>query len=63
MITDYEVVYEHDIWKLQDKVRQLLADGWQPLNQLQMSIASADNKLTPYFAQVMVKGKLEQHST
>lgn len=55
MITDYEVVYDHDVWNLQAKVKQLLDDGWQPLNPLQMSVPVVDNKPIPYFAQVMAK--------
>ncbi|MBW4055266.1 MAG: hypothetical protein HIU83_07665 [Proteobacteria bacterium] len=55
MITDYQIVYGHEIWVLQTKVRELLADGWQPFNQLQMSMPVQDDKITPCFAQVMVK--------
>lgn len=55
MITDYRVVYGHDIWVLEAKVKELLADGWQPFNELQISTPVKDNEITPFYAQVMVK--------
>lgn len=55
MITDYEVVYGHDIWELQAKVKAMLPDGWQPFNELQVSTPVVDGKITPFYAQVMVK--------
>lgn len=55
MITDYKVVYGHDIWGLEANVNQLLADGWQPFNELQISTPVKDNVITPFYAQVMVK--------
>lgn len=55
MITDYQVVYGHDIWVFQAKVKDLLNDGWQPFGELQMSMPVNDDKITPCFAQVMVK--------
>ena len=55
MITDYKVVYGHDIWGLEAKVKDLLADGWQPFNELQLSTPVKDNVINPFYAQVMVK--------
>ena len=55
MITDYQIVYGHDTWALQTKVKELLAKGWQPSDQLQMAMPIQDDKITPCFAQVMVK--------
>jgi hypothetical protein len=55
MITDYQVVYGHDIWALQAKVKELLAAGWQPFNDLQIATPVKDNEVSPFFAQVMVK--------
>jgi hypothetical protein len=57
MITDYHVVHGHDIWVLEAKVKELLADGWQPFGNLQMSTPVTDNAITPFYAQVMVKTK------
>lgn len=55
MVSDYLVVYEHEVWRLQAKIKELLDDGWQPFGQFQMSMPVTDNKITPCFAQVMVK--------
>lgn len=57
MITDYEVVYGHDIWVLQTKVKEMLPAGWQPFNELQVSTPVVDGTITPFYAQVMVKMK------
>lgn len=57
MITDYQVVHGHEIWVLEAKVKELLTDGWQPFNELQLSTPVKDNVITPYYAQVMVKTK------
>ncbi len=57
MITDYQVVHGHEIWVLEAKVKELLSDGWQPFNELQLSTPVKDNVITPYYAQVMVKTK------
>jgi hypothetical protein len=57
MIIDYEVVYGHDIWVLKAKVKELLAEGWQPFNELQISTPVQDNVINPFYAQVMVKTK------
>jgi len=55
MITDYKVVYGHDIWALEANVKELLAEGWQPFNELQLSTPVKDNAINPFYAQVMVK--------
>jgi len=55
MITDYQVVYGHEIWVFEAKVKELLAEGWQPFNDLQISMPVKDNVITPFYAQVMVK--------
>ncbi len=55
MITDYQVVHGHDIWVLQAKIKELLAEGWQPFNELQVSTPVKDDNIVTFFAQVMVK--------
>jgi hypothetical protein len=57
LVTDYEVVYGHDIWVLKTKVKELLAAGWQPFNELQIATPVQDNVINPFYAQVMVKTK------
>lgn len=57
MISDYKVVYGHDVWIIQDKVKELLSDGWQPFNELQLSTPVVEGKVLPFYAQVMVKTK------
>ena len=58
MVTDYDVVFGHDIWVLKSKVKELLADGWQPFNELQISTPVLNDQITPFYAQVMVKTKV-----
>jgi hypothetical protein len=55
MITDYQVVYGHNIWELEARVKELLTEGWQPFNELQISTPVKDDVITPFYAQVMVK--------
>ena len=55
MITDYQVVHGHDIWALEAKVKELLAQGWQPFNDLQITTPVQDGAINPFYAQVMVK--------
>jgi len=57
MITEYQVVYGHDIWTLQGKVNDLLPNGWQPFNELQVATPVVEGKVVPFYAQVMVKMK------
>jgi hypothetical protein len=57
MITEYQVVYGHDIWILQSKVNELLPDGWQPFNELQVATPVVEGRVVPFYAQVMVKTK------
>ena len=59
MITDYEVVCGHDIWDVKAKVKEMLPEGWQPFNELQVATPVLDDKVIPYYAQVMVKEKVE----
>jgi hypothetical protein len=56
MITDYEVVCEHDICILQSKVKEKLLVGWQPFGSLQVStpVLNGDN-VAPLYSQAMVK--------
>jgi len=58
MITDYEVVCGHDIWDVKAKVKEMLPEGWQPFNELQVATPVLDDKVIPYYAQVMVKEKV-----
>jgi hypothetical protein len=55
MITDYEVVCGHDIWDVKAKVKEMLSDGWQPFNELQVATPVLEGKVIPYYSQVMVK--------
>jgi len=55
MIIDYDVVCGHDIWDLKARVKEMLADGWQPFNELQVSTPVVDGKVIPFYAQVMVQ--------
>jgi hypothetical protein len=57
MITEYQVVYGHDIWIVQSKVNELLPDGWQPFNELQVATPVVEGRVVPFYAQVMVKTK------
>jgi hypothetical protein len=36
-------------------VKELLAEGWQPFNELQLSTPVKDNAINPFYEQVMVK--------
>lgn len=54
MIADYDVVYGHDIWVLKARVKEMLKEGWQPFNELQISTPVVDGKVVPFYAQVMV---------
>ena len=55
MVTDYQVVYGHEVWVLEAKVKELLKEGWQPLNELQIATPVVGDVITPFYAQVMVK--------
>ena len=55
MITDYEVVPEHDISILKSKVNDMLADGWQPFENLVVSETMVDYRVVSLYTQVMVK--------
>jgi len=55
MIIDYDVVCGHDIWDLKARVKEMLADDWQPFNELQVSTPVVDGKVIPFYAQVMVQ--------
>jgi len=55
MIIDYEVVSGHDIWVLKAQVKEMLPEGWQPFNELQVSTPVVDDKVIPFYAQVMIR--------
>jgi len=55
MIIDYDVVCGHDIWVLKARVKEMLAEGWQPFNELQVSTPVVDGKVIPFYAQVVVQ--------
>ena len=48
----------HDIWDVKAKVKEMLPEGWQPFNELQVATPVLDDKVIPYYAQVMVKEKV-----
>ena len=55
MITDYEVVSEHDISILKSKVKEMLAGGWQPFENLVVSETMVSYRLVSLYTQVMVR--------
>lgn len=55
MITDYEVVSEHDLSILKTKVKEMLAAGWQPFENLVVSETMFEYRVVSLFTQVMVK--------
>ena len=59
MITDYEVVSEHDVAELKSKVRDMLASGWQPFGSLHVSEVIFNYGLVPLYTQAMVKIQIE----
>jgi hypothetical protein len=55
MITDYEVVSEHDLNILKSKVKELLISGWQPFENLVVSETMFEYRVVSLYTQVMVK--------
>jgi hypothetical protein len=55
MITDYEVVSEHDLNLLKSKVKEMLSGGWQPFENLVVSETMVSYRLVSLYTQVMVK--------
>ena len=57
MITDYEVVSEHDLSILKSKVKEMLATGWQPFENLVVSESMFQYRVVSLYTQVMVKAE------
>ena len=55
MITDYEVVSEHDLSILKSKVKEMLSVGWQPFENLVVSETMFEYRVVSLFTQVMVR--------
>ena len=55
MITDYEVVSEHDLSSVKSKVKEMLATGWQPFENLVVSETMFEYRVVSLYTQVMVK--------
>ena len=55
MITEYDLVSEHNIGILKSKVNDMLGVGWQPFENLVVSEIMVSHSLVPLYTQVMVK--------
>jgi hypothetical protein len=55
MVLDYEVVSEHDLAILKSKVKEMLAAGWQPFENLVVSETMVHYAVVSLYTQVMVK--------
>jgi len=55
MITDYDVVSEHDISILKSKVNEMLSLGWQPFENLVVSETMFNYSVVSLYTQVLVK--------
>lgn len=55
MVTDYDVVSEHDLSILKSKVKDMLAGGWQPFENLVVSETMFNYSVVSLYTQVMVK--------
>jgi hypothetical protein len=55
MVTDYEVVSEHDLAILKSKVKEMLAADWQPFENLVVSETMVHYTVVSLYTQVMVK--------
>ena len=55
MISDYEVVSEHNLSLLKSKVKEMLASGWQPFENLVVSETMVEYRVVSLYTQVMVK--------
>ena len=52
-IRAYEIVSEHELRDLKNKVNDMLGKGWQPYGDLQVSTPVKGNAVAPVFTQVM----------
>jgi len=55
MITDYEVVSEHDLSLLKSKVKDMISAGWQPFENIAVSETMVEYRVVSLYTQVMVK--------
>jgi len=55
MITDYDVVSEHDISILKSKVNEMLSLGWQPFENIVVSETMFNYSVVSLYTQVLVK--------
>ena len=54
-ITEYKSVLEHDFEEFQNRVNQLIADGFQPFGSVSLAFVPDESVL--YMCQAMVKTK------
>ena len=55
MIISYDVVSSRDITIFKKKVNEMLANGWQPFESIQVSTPVLNDSVMPIYTQVMVK--------
>ncbi|MCL2761044.1 MAG: DUF1737 domain-containing protein [Desulfuromonadales bacterium] len=56
-IEQYKIVESHDSYTLENKVNELLTEGWQPYRGLRVAIPVEDGQLEARYTQIMVKYK------
>ena len=54
-ITEYKSVLDHDVEAFQNRINQLIADGFQPFGSV--ALAFVPDESTLYLCQAMVKAK------
>ena len=54
-ITEYKSVLDHDVDAFQNRINQLIADGFQPFGSVSLSFVPDESTL--YLCQAMVKTK------
>ena len=55
MIISYDVVSSRDITIFKKKVNEMLGNGWQPFETMQVSTPVLNDSVIPIYTQVMVK--------
>jgi hypothetical protein len=55
MIISYDVVTSRDIAIFKKKVNEMLVNGWQPFENMQVSTPVLNDSVIPIYTQVMVK--------
>lgn len=55
MIISYDVVSSRDISIFKKRVNEMLVNGWQPFENMQVSTPVLNDSVIPIYTQVMVK--------